>query len=118
MKKTLTAAVVALGTTAAMSGAALAQDMGYPRDANLSGIVTSVGTDSFMLAEHYGPVEVHVDRLSDNPLDGNGRIQIQTNDRVTAAGLLSLDKGVAGKRILRAGTVSLLVDASSQQSDR
>ncbi|WP_299436599.1 hypothetical protein [uncultured Rhodospira sp.] len=118
MKRTVTTMAVAMATTAALSGAALAQGLAYPRDATVNGRVTAVNEEAgtFTVAARHGPVTVHINRLGDNPIDDVGRVQIERNDLVSASGMLDLAEEDRTERTMQAGTVSVHIDSSAAPS--
>lgn len=114
MNRAITTIAVAAVATTAVAGAALAQDMGYPRDGNVNGRVVAINEDAgtFTVADRYGSVKVDIGYLGRNPLDDTGRLQIERNDLVSASGQLTLADGDPGMRVMNAGSVSLHIDTS------
>jgi hypothetical protein len=118
MKRTVTMMAVAMTTTAALGGAALAEGMPYPRDATVNGRVTAVNEQAgtFTVAARHGPVTVHIGHLGDNPIDDVGRVQVERNDLVSASGMLDLAEEDRTERVMQAGTVSVHIDTSAPSS--
>jgi len=119
MKRTLTAIAVALGSAGVVSGPALAASSVQwdhattAKEATIQGMVTGVNAEveTFTLdTRHMGSVVVNVGQMGDNPLDEEGRIQLERGDNVSAMGMIGRD--IADQLVLEASNVSLFVDDS------
>ncbi|MQX37452.1 OB-fold nucleic acid binding domain-containing protein [Roseospira navarrensis] len=115
MKRTIQTIAMAAATTTIIGGAAMAEMYDYPRDTTVNGRVTAVNEQAgtFTVADRFGEVDVYVNRLGDNPLDDVGRVKIETDDVVSASGMISVDEEDQDRE-MHAGRVSVHIDASSK----